>query len=368
MATWPAKTDYATGDVLSATNMNDIGNGLNDLYGESFTNNFYAGKNKIINGDFGIWQRGTTFTGITSGSFTADRFDSILTTSTCDVSQQTFTAGTAPVSGYEGNYFIRHVVTSGGTAGSRYLFEQKMEDVRTFAGQTVTISFWAKADASKNISVEFYQSFGAGGSSTVTGISPTKLAITTSWTRYSATISVPSVSGKTIGGSSFLAAAIWLDAGSDFNARTSSLGNQSGTFDFWGFQVEAGSTATPFQTATGTKQGELAACQRYYIRYSMGANTNQTGSPTGWGVSTTIAVIPYSMPVAMRTNPTSIEISNARLWDGVNVTNVTSAALAAATNQIGNIEFTVASGLTQYRPYRIIGTSSDGYVGINAEL
>jgi hypothetical protein len=39
-----------------------------------------------------------------------------------------------------------------------------IEDVRTFAGQQVTISFWAKADATKNIAVELVQGFGSGGS------------------------------------------------------------------------------------------------------------------------------------------------------------------------------------------------------------
>ncbi len=37
MATWPAKIDYATGDVLSAANMNTIGGELNSLYGAVYT-------------------------------------------------------------------------------------------------------------------------------------------------------------------------------------------------------------------------------------------------------------------------------------------------------------------------------------------
>jgi dTDP-D-glucose 4,6-dehydratase len=50
----PAKTTYADGDVFSASDINDT-NGTLNLVGQ--TNNFYAGKNKIINGDFSINQR-----------------------------------------------------------------------------------------------------------------------------------------------------------------------------------------------------------------------------------------------------------------------------------------------------------------------
>jgi len=52
--------------------------------------------------------------------------------------------------------------------------------------------------------------------------------------------------------------------GSDYNARSSSLGLQNVTIDFWGIQLEAGSTATPFQTATGNPASELAACKYYF--------------------------------------------------------------------------------------------------------
>jgi hypothetical protein len=86
---------------------------------------------------------------------------------------------------------------------------------------------------------------------------------------------------------------------------------QNNTFDIWGVQVEAGSVATPFTTATGTLQGELAACQRYYEKSfdqaTAPSNTTSTGSvnragsaynTTNWRSQT------FAYAVVKRVNPT----------------------------------------------------------------
>jgi len=215
-----------------------------------------AGKNKIINGDFGIWQRGTTFTPSATGYFYgADRWLSyVYSASTCTLSQQTFTPGTAPVAGYEGQYFMR--VSSTNTAT---FIGYRVEDVRTLAGQTVTLSFWAKSNAGQTLtSVGFEQGFGSGGSSPVTTNFATPPTITTSWARYTLSTTMPSVSGKTIGVNSYI--------------QINIQGAVSNALDIWGVQLEQGNSATTFTTATGTIQGELAACQRYFERTSVGSN------------------------------------------------------------------------------------------------
>jgi len=247
---WPTKTTYANGDVYSASDVNDT-NGTLNLLGASVA--YTAGKNKIINGDFRVWQRGTTFSNPAVGAYTADRFAQQYngTGATRTISQQTFTPGTAPVSGYEGQFFYRYAVSAVGTGNTYAFFGQYIEDVRTCAGQTVTVSFWAKADASRTLTVDLEQNFGSGGSGAVY-TSQVNNTVTTSWARYTATIAVPSISGKTIGTSSLLNLRILVPAATVL------------TVDVWGVQVEVGSTATAFQTASGTIQGELALCQRYY--------------------------------------------------------------------------------------------------------
>jgi hypothetical protein len=219
-------------------------------------------RNRIINGNFDIWQRGTSFTGSEYG---ADRWFSGRVGTTHTATRQGFTLGQTDVPG-EPTEYHRTVVSSVAGASNYALLAQKIEDVRTIAGQQVTISFWAKVDSTKNIAVELEQFFGTGGSpsANVTAIGTTKVSIGTSWQKLTVTATVPSISGKTLGtdGNHCLALQIWFDAGSTWNTSTDSLGQQSGTFDIAQVQIEPGPVATPFeQRPIGT---ELSLCQRYY--------------------------------------------------------------------------------------------------------
>ena len=324
----------------------------------------FAGKNKIINGDFGVWQRGTSFT--TNGVYTADRFVMGFggTGTAQTVTQQTFTAGTAPVSGYEGTYFCRNAVTGGSGTGSLVVLTQKIEDVRTFAGQTVTFSFWAKSSSGTPfIGVDMYQEFGSGGSGTVSN-GGTKVTISTSWARYSVTIALASIAGKTIGAGSLLGARLWFSSGSDYNSLNGSMGIQSNTFDIWGVQVEAGSTASAFQTATGTIQGELAACQRYYFRSNNGGNA-YARLGIGRASSSTNIETPIYVPVAMRIPPTSVDFSTLTT---TTANSITAIALNQPTANVAFVDCT-SSSLTTGQAVVLMGNNSTGaYLGFSAEL
>lgn len=348
----PAKTTYANGDVFSASDINDT-NGTLNLVGQ--TNNFYAGKNRIINGDFQIWQRGSSFTGFSI--YTADRwfhtYDNNPTSAT--VSRQSFTPGTAPVAGYEGQYFIRMGVTTAGTATSQFLY-QKVEDVRTLAGQSVTYSFWAKADSARTAGVYSYQNFGSGGSADVSG-STTNFSVTTSWQRFSMSVTMGSMTGKTIGTNSFMGFVMTMPAANGV------------AIDFWGAQLEAGSTATAFETATGSIQGELAAC-RYYYRRNV-ATGNVYGSVLGFSViaSGTTGATATWIEGPMRAIPTSIDFSTIALADTIGAFAITAVTFSGSnTLGIPTLIFT-SSGLTQFRSYYVVGNNNAaGFLGISAEL
>jgi hypothetical protein len=362
----------AKGDLISAT-ANDtparlaVGANGETLVADSSTStglryqaNFAAGKNAIINGDFGVWQRGTSFSVAGSTAvYGADRFYVIRDGSgaTFTMSQQTFTPGTAPVAGYEGTYYCRLNQSVAGTGGTFSVFVQKIEDVRKFAGQTVTISFWAKANATiASTPVYIDQIFGTGGSSGVTTTGSVS-NITTSWQRFSVTYAVPSISGKTIGTGSSLNATFYLPVNSTY------------TLDIWGVQLEAGSVATAFQTATGTIQGELAACQRYYYRTTSGT-AYAALSHLGQAVNTTTIYATLPVPTKMRVIPTSFEYSSlTSSRDGLNSGNAITNLIAGYTGSDAIQIQATTSGLTQYDTYYIYSNnSSTAFIGVSAEL
>ena len=313
-----------------------------------------AGKNGFINGDFGVWQRGTSFTvGSGASTYTADRWlyvsDSSLTTT---ITQQTFTPGTAPVSGYEGTYFIRLATT--GTAASYPGLNQRIEDVRKYAGQTITVSFWAKASSSCNANSAINQNFGSGGSSQVQTGYPSYY-IGTSWQRISFQYNVPSIAGKTIGTSSYLEIQMLY-----FNAGTV----MPGTVDIWGAQIEAGPTATQFTTASGTVGGELALCQRYF--YRLGTGSTNENYALGTATNTTSVYMPIQFPVTMRTAPSFSSAAANTFYAGS-----TPSAITYYTHWSYNsitVIFTVSSATPGYSYFVQDLGSGASYLFFSAEL
>ncbi|QIG77294.1 putative phage tail fiber protein [Rhizobium phage RHph_TM39] len=160
------------------------------------------------------------------------------------------------------------MVTSVAGSGNYALKSQAIEGVHYLANKTVTLTFYAKADTSRNIAVEFYQSFGSGGSPSAAVSIPLGLvALTSSWKKYTIVTSLPSISGKTLGsdGNHSLILGFWFDAGSTFAARASNLGQQSGTFDLSHVSVVEGDAqfeTDPFSARPITQ--EIMLCQRYY--------------------------------------------------------------------------------------------------------
>ena len=334
--------------------------------GLSYQANWAAGKNKIINGDFNINQRGFT-SSTTSGTYGFDRWIFLNDgDGTATYSAQTFTPGTAPAAPYESTNFARLVTTGQTSTSVLTRLVQRIEDVRTFAGQTITISFYAKAaTGTPKIAVEQRQDFGSGGSTGVNTYAG-QVTLSTSWARYSVTVSLPSISGKTIGTSSASNINLYVSAGSDNNARTGSLGIQNNTFDIWGVQAETGSVATAFQTATGTIQGELAACRYYFERLLPNAAGNGYSGVGHYYTTTQCYTVQYWEQ--KRVTPTTTNSNASGFTANSAGVNRTSTATAADQITTWGMDYSITTSAVTLGASAIVGVTGGTYIDVSAEL
>ena len=265
--------------------------------------------NLIINGAMTVAQRGTSASGVTdNGYHTLDRWRLIASGATLNTSQQEFTLGQTDVPS-QFKYFQRIEVTTGdNNAGVDY----RIEDVTTISGETVTLSFYAKGTnpAGGNMDLHCTQNFGSGGSTAVTTLIDTYV-LTSSWQRFTFTFTIPSISGKTVGTSSFIQI--------DNRQPDADTGTAAWTLDFTGVQLEAGSNASSF--AHESYADTLQKCQRYYYRLDNLSINAAIG--TGYNQSTTNSLVYIAFPSSMRDTPSSLETTGtAGEYDVLNVGTV----------------------------------------------
>ena len=263
-------------------------------------------RNKLINGDFRIWQLGTSFTGsLSTRQYTADQGYMFVDGSgvVFNASQQAFTLGAAPV---ELPYFYRFAVTTAGSASTvTVAYGQPLEDVRQFAGKRIVVSFWAKADATRTYTPRLVQNFGTGGSpSASVTTAGSGISVTTGLTQYVQAFNVPSISGKVLG------------TNNDHYLAIEILGpnNTVQTFDLSMIEVRPspaseGTVATPWELRP--LEVELLRCYRYvFPTFSLGVTPAQNvGIGTGemsWqallaGINQNRGVVRF--PVEMRAAP-----------------------------------------------------------------
>jgi hypothetical protein len=266
-----------------------------------------SNRNLIINGAMQVAQRGTSFTGLTSGNnYSADRFIFSLTSSgTATLTQ----SADAPV-GFKNSFKIEF------TAAAASPTEHKIE--YRFEGQDVQQLEWGTANA-KGITLSFYIKSNKTGNTQFalqnsandrSYIAPFTIDAANTWERK--TIYVP---GDTSG--------TWL-TGNDIGLRIRwgfyEASRQSSTVNAWqsglyqtrsdspinfadtigntfllsGVQLEVGSVATPFEHRSYGQ--ELSLCQRYFV------SMNVTGFH--WQAATTTrANGTIVLPSVMRSSP-----------------------------------------------------------------
>jgi hypothetical protein len=324
-----------------------------------------VGRNKIHNGLFWIQHRGTGPWTVVN-TYTADRWKIYLSSDTLSVSIVALSdADRSAIGDEEAQYALQSTFTGTSTSAACSVVFQPIEGLRRLSGKTLTLSFWAKATVGlPKIGLGCNQSMGSGG--TPSANVPTNIGVTapltTTWTRYSFTFTMPSTAGKVLGTNNNDCTNIefWLSASLTGNdVRPGGIGPQSGTVQMWGVQLEVGSVATPLEKFDA--QMELGRCQRFY-QWGNVANYGYVGSAGAWllnwapfptGMRATPAIAFQNVNV---TNGGALSYSSVQ-WNGFNVY----VAATAAANTTFSANYTASADFGPWQSTFLIHRSSASF-------
>jgi len=249
-------------------------------------------RNRIINGDMRIDQRnaGVAATIGAGVNYTLDRWAAWRTSGVSGSTAQR-------VAGYSGfQYALRMQRTSSNASTADLALNQIFEstNILDLAGQTVTLSFYAKAGAnysaaSSSISCAFGSSTSIDQSSagayngTWPGLAGTSTSVainSSSATRVTLTYTVPAnMQSLTV----------------QISYTPTGTAGAADYVDITGVQLEKGTTATPFEfRPIGT---ELALCQRYYELMDIALATYAAAAGSFYAVRNSLKVSKRSTPV-----------------------------------------------------------------------
>jgi hypothetical protein len=359
---FPAKTNFATGDVLTATNMNDVTGTLNLLQPVQYS----AGKNILINGNFDIWQRGTTFASPSSTAYTADRWNNGGNAGgTITVSQQTTGV---PIGS---RYCLR---TAAGGAGSYSNKAQIIETANTLPLWGKTVTFTAKLR--RNASFTSTLSFVVRKSVTVdAGVASAWVDLATAIVIQNATLPTGTTSAD------WYTATFTATVPSDGTANSLQViigeATAQGSGAYWEVaqcQLEVSPIATAFATAGGGSIGsELALCQRYYYRAVIDAVGGRLGSGFVNSIIELNLTVPF--PVPMRTKPSALEQTGTAtdyqvLTTGNTITTCNTVPVISTSTQAmqGVVSLTTAGTLVAGQAGTMRVATANAYLGWSAEL
>ena len=264
--------------------------------GQMALSDLFSNKNVVINGDFNIWQRGTSFVAIASG-YSADRwrFGKAGTTGVIDISRST-DVPTIAQAGRGFNYSLLidcQTADSAVAAGDVAFIEQRIEGYNflNLAQKQITISFWVKSTKT-GTSYVFITNSGSDRSC----VKEFTINASDTWEFKTITFSAsPSAGtwnytngiGARIGFTLMCGSNYQTTAGSYASGEYYGSSNQinhydstSNNFKLCGIQLEEGSVATPFEKRL--PQEELEFCQRYYEKsYNLETAPGTNGGAPG---------------------------------------------------------------------------------------
>lgn len=276
-------------------------------------------KNAIINGDFNIWQRGTTFSSIADSAYSSDRWVYQKAGAMVhDISRSTDVPTLAQAKRLF-NYSLLADCTTADTsiaAGDYALIRQKIEGYNflPLAQKIITFSFWVKATKTG-----IYCVFASNSVPDRSYVGEYTINTTSTWEYKTVTLAAsPSAGtwdytngvGLNIGfclaaGSTFQTTAGAWQTG-NFHATSNQVNacdNASNDFRIVGVQLEVGSVATSFEQKTFNEQ--LFLCQRYYEK-NLNSDTGGLGNALVNPAFTTSSIGGGKFKVEKRAAPTIV--------------------------------------------------------------
>lgn len=225
-------------------------------------------RNVLINGDFKIWQRATTYALTTSLSYgSADRWWALMSSTAAGIANRDNSVPTPSSSLQAFQYSLKVGRNSGSSNVNSIYMGQTVATANaiSLAGKKATLSFYAKAGANYSSAAGALliamptgtgtdegsaSGFGGGYTGYVnTGMTPSSVTLTTSWQRFSltTTAALPTTIKELLCLFQYTPVGT---AGADDN------------FYITGVQIESGPVATPFEFRPFST--ELGLCERYY--------------------------------------------------------------------------------------------------------
>ena len=267
-------------------------------------------RNVIQNGNFDVWQRGTTFTSPALNAYLADRWKYVVVTATGTV---TITADTSPPN-KASLYDMKIACTAADTTVASVDVAGVQQSVEgnffmSVRDKPMTLSFWVKAFQTGTFCIGI-ESSGANERFVA------EYTVVASATWEKKVIQIPPIPAGTWGTGTAIAGRLFffLMAGSSYHGTVGwvaegikATSNQTNLFSstdnyiqFSQVQLEAGSSATEFEVKDPTDV--LASCQRYLVSYQGGAASYKRLA-TGYCYATNYADCTFQLPVSMRAAP-----------------------------------------------------------------
>jgi len=335
--------------------------------GTGTTTGYYGFKNRIINGAMVIDQRNAgasvTPTNTGGGTYVIDRFYARVT----QASKLSYQQITVAPKGFVNSLALTSLSAYSVTSSDHFNVIQPIEGLNvsdlgwgTADAQTITVSFWVQSSltgtfggniANNAADRAYVFSYTINSANTWEQKTVTITGDTSGTWLTTNAIGLYLSFSVAAGSSTTKAAGSWGSFARSVTGQTSLVGTSGATFYITGVQLEKGSTATSFDYRPyGT---ELQLCQRYAIVYG-GTSYGTIG--VGQASSTTITYITVIPPVNLRSAPSISTSGNFRVTEFVNGYPVTVLLINTANTDSGRVislGATVASGLTQYRPYTL---------------